>query len=218
MKAAVILTLIATIAVTYAAEPRSVYVSTSVDTDNYMILSLPSVTIKEGKMAIVSETKPYYFPTRFDKPEKVRSIKNEDSQFGHAWIPMFPTEFTQSENGWKFQYTTTVEKGVICLVGMATYTRVNLDSTVYGEYTGPIYETINGKKYLACQNIARTAAVDTTQTYFQIFAKPGQKYTVKLKQGDHWTTASIACGFDEKSVRQEFQMQGKRLTLNQPER
>lgn len=149
-------------------------------------LDLPSAMGAANKTVSVESTKDFNFPTGYNPPKKFQ-------QDGKTLVqPMTPSSFENARPGWKFTYTSFEDNGVVTIVGQASYTDAKIVKGVYGENSGPIYSDAS-KKVMLTNNTGNSASTLTSTTHFQIFAKPGQKYTVKLRKLDQWVDCTITC-------------------------
>lgn len=189
-----VLLLLVAITVGHAGEKLAVSVSTTIhEGDKKGDCVLDPLSFMPGVKATANSGKIQAFATEFEKPQKTK-ITSGLYTGQNAYIPFTPRGFTSVNDAWRIEYEATLDKDLIVLVCTATYNTVDsYTNAAYGEYAGPIYETINGKKFLACQNKSISSTVNSSKTYFQIFAKPGKSYTVRLKQFDRWINATITC-------------------------
>lgn len=178
------------------ADQRNITINTDLDsTNSEKATKLGSIVVQSNSSATISSCKNFFSPTEFDKPEMIRG---KDGSV--TCIPIFPKQFQQSNLGWKLTYKVSEQNGIIVLVGTAVYSEASLANAVYGEFSGPIYETVKGKKVKMSENIARSGALDTSTTHFQLFAKPGKSYTVQLKKINVWVPATITCDFPDSNI------------------
>lgn len=149
-------------------------------------LSLPSAMAAANKTVSVESTKDFNFPTQYNPPKK---FQQDDKTLVQ---PMTPSGFENARPGWKFTYTSFMDNGVVTIVGTASYTDAKIGKGVYGENSGPIYSDAS-KKVMLTNNTGNSASTLTSTTHFQVFAKPGQKYVVKLRKLDQWVDCTISC-------------------------
>ena len=127
-----------------------------------------------------------YFPISYDAPKRVAP---------NAAIPMFAKTLTKVDIGWKLTACMeSVKDGVAAIRVEAVYTTaMPVPRAAFGEETGPIYGEGAFAKSKLLDNLSISFIPTATTTCFYLFARPGQTYTVPLRQGEEKVNAVVIC-------------------------
>jgi hypothetical protein len=147
-----------------------------------------AITLQSANPHELAATKTVHSPTEWDLPV-LKPLPD-----GPLIVPLTPNQFKAIETGWTIQFSAEPVGDLIKFIATATYIKPDLKKAVYGEHSTPIYST-DKKKILLSENKAQSISTLSSTYQFQIFAKPGQKYDVELRQLDKWVPAHITCDF-----------------------
>jgi hypothetical protein len=159
-------------------------------------------TIGTGKDATVfgpakspmdaSNSKEIRFATTWEKP---RLVRNSEGQL--IVQPLTPQAFEAASSGWDIKFSAEPVGDIIRLTGSITYSKPELTQGVFGEQSQPIYSP-EKKGLLLSENVSRTVTMHSSASPFQLFAKPGKEYEIKIRQLDKWARCRITCEYAKK--------------------
>lgn len=150
---------------------------------------------QEGEI-IVART--FFFPTSFDLPKVDGRAKLKDLPNGELLVdvlpnvktnqehvvPLFPTEFENIYTGISIPFRVDeVEPGLIRVTGKIVENALQemSETTIVGERTGKIYGLDHlGNKTVLNENVTKIPSYSTFTSPFQVFAKLGKTYEMKL--------------------------------------
>jgi len=139
-----------------------------------------------------SNTTKILFARTWEKPQLVR---NPEGQL--TVQPLTPQAFETANSGWDIKCSAEPVGDLIRLIGSITYSEPELTQGVFGERSQPIYSSAK-KGLLLSENVSRTVTMHSSTSPFQLFAKPGKEYEIKIRKLGKWVRCRIVCDYPQK--------------------
>ena len=138
-----------------------------------------------GQVEMIRES---IFPTEFMPPQPAPAGDPI------AIVPSTPMDFGKINVGWTVHLNAKPQGKLLSVYGSAAYIEAELVPSGYGVVAGPIYSAEQGNDLLT-PNIISEPRSQTTITRFQLFALPGESYSVTFYRGakveKHLLTVSV---------------------------
>ena len=154
-------------------------------------ISLPETTGKQNKEIVIQRTREMPIPTKWDLPQWGEAAQRQKS----VVIPITPTEFETIRPGWTVRCSgDAVGRDLIRLAGVVSFLEPQLGQAVHGEQSGPIYSP-DDKNIMITPNEAPSSTTFSSETRFQVFAKPGKEYEFTVKRLGESVPLRVTCSF-----------------------
>lgn len=169
------------------AAPEDIAIKCSIGTGKDSIVFGPAKSPIEK-----SNTTEIRFAKTWEKP---RLVRNPEGQL--IVQPLTPLAFEAANSGWEIKCSAEPAGDLIRLTGSITYSKPELTQGVFGEQSQPIYSP-EKKGLLLSENVSRTVTMHSSTSPFQLFAKPGKEYEIKIRQLGKWVRCRITCDYPQK--------------------
>jgi len=171
------------------AKDRDIVIKCTIDKGKD-IFSFPSTATIQGKEVTLKATRDLHVPSQWALPEE--SVNSEGQTI---MMPVTPTAFETVDAGWIIHCRPEeMDKGLIRLSGVITFSQPELAQAVHGEYAGPIFSKAN-KEILLTENKAESAITLSSTTRFQLFAEPGKQYKFSVRKLNKTVPIVLNCDF-----------------------
>ncbi|MEO6848372.1 MAG: hypothetical protein ABI254_14045 [Chthoniobacterales bacterium] len=169
--------------------------------------------IDEGRVGTISAKRQQQYPGLYSPPAMIDAgrtskslgwvnlipsfLPSPDPKNPNMVVPMTPSQFGKDWVGIEVMYSTSIDNGMICLLGTITVQEIVPGEGVFGEGAGPLYTNVtqNGKtkSLLISENTGRMQRRTSWVTNFQLNAISGKTYKVTFLGPKGNTEATVKC-------------------------